>query len=477
MKEPLNNIDQQFKARLYDAEVPPPAFVWEGVERQLQRKKRRRFIFWLFFGLGLSGLLGWQGLSLFQRSPQALSHTQSNPSDAVQKDAQSAAAANATALKAAEAQANPIATDYNKAVEIPPATSNTPHLPAKASFHSEDHNAGKPATQTPKAPVADALPPAVALKFSEHGGADVPPPPALENTQTPPPIPHSAFHIPHFTSRIPHSAFRIPPHPSLTLNTVKVKAPKPFKAPIKKCYDFSRSGMVLLFDAYAGPSFTNKELLVRDAEDLPYRNARAATESDEWAVNAGVRASLMLHRHFLIRTGLHYEQFVEEFEYFDPENTKVQVEYEIGPNGQVVGIDTIGIIYGEDYTHTYNRFGMLDIPFQAGFEVRSGRTGINLSAGGSVNLLFWKRGAILTSLDNPEYFTPGKDNSVAVFKQRAGLSAMGSVQWFYHVKPRIRVFIEPYYRQVIQPVSIQTHPVEQRYGVWGLRLGLTKIVN
>jgi hypothetical protein len=473
MKEPLSNIDQQFKARLYDAEVPPPAFVWEGVERQLQRKKRRRFIFWLFFGLGLSGLLGWQGLSLFQRSPKTLAQTQSKPSDAIQYSAQSAPAANAAALKTTEKQAQPASTDNNSAAKIAPATSNTPQLPAtKASFRSEGHNAGKPATLTPKAPVADALPPAVALKFFEHGGADVPTPPipqTLENAQT---LKHQ-----NTLFRIPHSAFHMPPPSLLTLNAVKVKAPRPHKAPVKKCYDFSRSGMAVLFDAYAGPSFTNKELLVRDAEDLPYRNARAATESDEWAVNAGVRASLMLHRHFLIRTGLHYEQFVEEFEYFDPENTKVQVEYEIGPNGQVVGIDTIGIIYGEDYTHTYNRFGMLDIPFQAGFEVRSGRTGINLSAGGSVNILFWKRGAILATMDNPEYFTPGVNNSVAVFKQRAGISAMGSVQWFYHVKPRVRVFIEPYYRQVIQPVSIQTHLVEQRYGFWGLRLGLTKIVN
>ena len=57
MEQP-NNIDQFFRERLQSAEVPPPAFVWPNVEREL-RQRRRRFFFWLWFGLGLTGAGAW----------------------------------------------------------------------------------------------------------------------------------------------------------------------------------------------------------------------------------------------------------------------------------------------------------------------------------------------------------------------------------------------------------------------------------
>ncbi|MEO6037391.1 MAG: hypothetical protein ABIQ93_03190, partial [Saprospiraceae bacterium] len=57
MEQP-NNIDQFFRERLQGAEVPPPAFVWPNVEYAL-RQRRRRFLLWLWFGLGLTGAGGW----------------------------------------------------------------------------------------------------------------------------------------------------------------------------------------------------------------------------------------------------------------------------------------------------------------------------------------------------------------------------------------------------------------------------------
>jgi len=136
--------------------------------------------------------------------------------------------------------------------------------------------------------------------------------------------------------------------------------------------------------------------------------------------------------------------------------------------------DTIGIEYGTNYLKTYNRYAMLDIPLQAALELRSGATGVSLNLGGSVNVLFEKRGSMLDTTGKPASFTPGSGPN-EVFRTSLGLSLMGSIQWFYHLNPRTRVFVEPYYRHILDPVTRPELSYEQSYGVGGVRLGLTRI--
>ena len=168
---------------------------------------------------------------------------------------------------------------------------------------------------------------------------------------------------------------------------------------------------------------------------------------------------------------------MERFEYADPNYKEVNIrQRSVLINGTWQTVSDTSVSYGEHYTKTYNRFGMLDIPLQMGLEVRNRRSGVSLQAGASINVLFWKRGSILDMTEQPASFAPA-DGEIEVFRPRTGLSISGSVQWFYHLRPRLRVFAEPYFRQVLRPVTIDSHPVEQRYGIGGIRLGLTKILD
>lgn len=40
------HIDQAFQRRLRDASVPPPAFVWPAVEKELRKRKRKLLVWW-----------------------------------------------------------------------------------------------------------------------------------------------------------------------------------------------------------------------------------------------------------------------------------------------------------------------------------------------------------------------------------------------------------------------------------------------
>jgi hypothetical protein len=245
------------------------------------------------------------------------------------------------------------------------------------------------------------------------------------------------------------------------------------KKPLRSCYDFGRQPNVWMADIYAGPSLVHKDMR-SEPDDRPYLNQRLATEVRGWGFNAGARASFMLHRHLLFRTGVHYDYWVEKFTYIDPDYVKYLVEITIVNGTQIV--DTVGVEYGENYTRTYNRFGLLDIPLIVGAELRHRRSGFNINAGVSFNVLFHKRGAILSPAGQPEYFSP-QNGRYDLFQNRVGMSAVGSVQWFYHIRPKTRVFAEPYFRQVLRPVTLPTHPVIQQNGVGGIRFGFTQIID
>jgi hypothetical protein len=250
------------------------------------------------------------------------------------------------------------------------------------------------------------------------------------------------------------------------------------------CYDFSRHPSAWLIDVYAGPSLAQRSLTSR-FDDQPYLNQRLATERQSTAFNAGLRASLMFNSNFLVRTGLNYDQISEVFEFIDPAYTKYRIEVTVLPNG-MTHIDTVGVDYGENYLKTYNRYSMLDLPLLVGMEMRKGRSGFSINAGISANLLFETSGVIIDpQTHEPARFgpTPQKPKGIGpkstlsqdVFRANVGLSASASIQYYWHLSSHFRVFVEPSFRQVLRPVTVDNHPVEQRYSILGLRLGATRI--
>lgn len=59
MERTPKKIDDILRERLYDAAPPPPAFVWDNVERELRKRNNRKLFFWLFsVGIACAGVLG-----------------------------------------------------------------------------------------------------------------------------------------------------------------------------------------------------------------------------------------------------------------------------------------------------------------------------------------------------------------------------------------------------------------------------------
>ncbi len=458
------NIDDLLRERLHNAAPQPPAFVWENVAQELRKRNRRRLFFWLFFtgitGAGILGLWLANGIKLpqnakgFEATNTIVQNQASDPGSNIE---------NKLAPTNSETETN-IKADKNLKQQPRSPSITTVFKTFKTSAPARSGHLSPPIPLAPKEPtpatleakpqktVFEEAKPLAAYSFSR-----------LQQSER--------LSILHFkTGALSNNTLRQTWPEVLKPVESKSKA----KKAVKNCYDFSKQPSAWIIDAHVGPSLAQREMTARP-DDKPYLNKRLSTETRDLAFNAGARATLMLKGNFLLRTGIQYEQMTEVFEFIDPDYVRYHVQ--ITTQNGVTTIDTVGVDYGERYQKTYNRYGMLDIPFAAGIELRKGRSGFNINAGVSFNMLFWKRGAIIApNTGEPAWFTP-KDGTLDVFRPRTGLSAAASIQWFYHLTPRLRVFVEPYYKKILRPVTRNNHPVEQRYGLGGLRLGVSKILN
>ena len=459
-----SNIDVLFHQRLNNAEVPPPVEVWPKIAAEIRQKRRRRVFFWFWFaGLGTLGMGLW--FSTVHGPLGAAKPAQTNPSIKTK---------NLTATPASST----IDTGANTNIAALEASGATKGNKLLSNNRSTTTSSGQ---NTPKGVVPD---PAIGTLLSVK---PLPLPGRTEVEKSTPASPSSPDPNEEdrtvALARTPSGALvdDFPRLPSLDFVDLQSALKQPLtktariikkKKEKKKCYDFHKNSSAWLLDVYAGPSIAQK-MLRTTPDNLPYLNKRLNSEHRDWATfNLGVRATYLFKRHFLLRTGLHYDHSTELFHFSVLDHIEYKIKYD--PVTGIKDSSEFKEIYNE--TKTFNRFSMLEIPVMGGFELRSGNMGVNINAGTSLNLFFGKRGQILSPDNKPSWFTPS-DQQIEVFRPRTGFSFMGSAQWFWHLQPRLRVYVEPYFRQVLQPISVATHPIEQRHRMWGLNLGVTRILD
>lgn len=455
MEDQKHHLDEAFRRKLHEAEVPPPPFVWPAVERAIQQQNRRKPVaFWWLVAAG-TVLLGAVALWLLNR-PDSVALSAFHPPAMVEKSREqfqdnSGAVPASTQLHTAPADA----TDVEEADKAAQKQLQARKKSGVSPGQTHVSPFGNEAAQHTNAAAQGASEEDLAVSNVSEEVSDIR---ALLDFSNLPMLKAGAPVSTRPAAQLP----AMKPHRSLGRHK---------KVHPKVCYDFNRHPSALLIDVYAGPSIAQRALTSRQ-DDEPYLKQRLATERRDLAFNAGIRASLMFQRNYLLRTGLHYEQITEVFEYIDP--TSVTYTLKFTPGNPIP--DTIGVQYGENYLKTYNRYGALDIPLMLGVEMRSGRTGFNVNAGISANVLFWNRGAIIDpQTHEPARFGQKETLSEEVFRARLSLSAGATVQWYWHATNRIRLFVEPSFRQVLRPVTLANHPVDQRYSILGLRLGSTMI--
>ncbi len=449
-------FDNQFHQRLYHAEVPPPPAVWANVEEILRQRRRKRAFAWIFGG-SLAGASVCAALWLFNQPAENATAT-----GTLAETSATAVGRQPSAAATAPTVAEGIAEAPSTIIRPPSTVSRQPStVSAKSGARHSAGAAQKLGGQFVQQPGVTDNQPVAYEKIAAETGVLV-----AHNMS------NKAADLALLATRQPLVASEgvEPPYRFAPIKPLWRK-----KKDAKHCYSFANHRAVWLLDGYTGfarPARTFSD--VQPGFDN-YAAQRDQTERSGFGMTGGLRGSLVWGP-LVLRTGLHYTQFTEVFEneHINSIRTIIVIDSTL-VNGQWVKTEKTVREFGSKFSRSYNRFGMLDVPLLVGAEMRFGRGGVSLNGGGAVNILFWKRGSVLAPGNQVD--TPfGSTALEPFFKANTGFSLVGSAQGFWHVSPRTRVFVEPYFQRIVKPVTVGSYPLAQRYNILGVNMGVTRII-
>ena len=468
-------FDQIFRRKLYQHEMPVAEGLWANIQAEIQPPKRDRKVFgWIIFGsLGLVLLL------------TALFVYNSDPSSLAQKSQTTEITANILPGTAPLAvQQIDTKNDESKGQEtitsIPTDTEKrhrdiiTRDAKTKEknviNFSSEQNKGLKDAgfyktsdihiTETPVSSNQPLI--ETGLITEKNGIAPAPP------------------------SR---SKIQIDPVSSILNQFAQEKPEIPIPENVNTdCYAFSKGRGIsnIIVEAYGGPGFNLKSMTSNGTEVTNYIMAREETENFQYAFHGGFRVSFAMENGLALRTGAHYSQIGELFDYTDPASTRFVTTITLDTirdgNGNIVSINsdtTTQLVTGTLIKKIHNRFHSIDIPFLVGYEMSLGRLEVSASAGPVLNISSWTRGQILgSSLDPIEFSDPLREptNEIydPVFKRKLGLGMYVGVGLHYPLAESLYLSFEPHVLHRFQPVTIESYDIEQRSTQVGLSIGLRK---
>ncbi|MCB9283263.1 MAG: hypothetical protein H6563_04250 [Lewinellaceae bacterium] len=243
--------------------------------------------------------------------------------------------------------------------------------------------------------------------------------------------------------------------------------------PVQSCPAFSKEKWHLNWnvEVVGSPEFVVRSLHAKTPEFSDYASNRNQMEEIRGGFAAGVRVSAVTDFGVSLRTGIQYGQINEVFNYRDGNDIRIIVTNVYDGQGNIIGTDTI-FEAGTHIKVTYNRHRMIDIPVMAGYEFQFPRFSMAVHGGACFNLLFNQKGDILGPDETPVVISSGDANAYPAFRDRLGVSLLGSIGFNYRLTPELQFIVEPQFRVILDPVTRPGYPLSQEYFMTGITLGV-----
>ncbi|MBK9222802.1 MAG: hypothetical protein IPO16_11890 [Saprospiraceae bacterium] len=269
------------------------------------------------------------------------------------------------------------------------------------------------------------------------------------------------FPIQNSISTLPGILINEHPHPNIAfehLPSLKSKT---------DCYNFNKDNKQFVsFETYVGPAYSPYKLTNTHSDLSLYINKRKASENSMISVMAGIR--LGYHRaNFAVKTGLEYHRIYEQFNYRNPNETKIVYVYK---DTHLVSIDTIP---GERILKIHNYHSLLNIPFSIAYKYKWNKMTISLEPGFGINILAKHKGSILDTNNQPALFTTGSLSGFEIYKKRIGTFAFLNLQVAAPLNKKLLCFVEPGFIYYFNSFTESSYPLEQKYISANLKIGIT----
>jgi len=248
--------------------------------------------------------------------------------------------------------------------------------------------------------------------------------------------------------------------------------------PDPNCYKFSGTGnkLVLSADVYGGPGFSPKSYThTNDESSIVYADARKATENNQYAWSIGARVNLQHRSGFTGRIGINYTQVGDLFDYTDSlatQSTTVTDSFFAADGTFLYTETTQKLILGTLIKKIHNTYRYLDIPLIIGYEMPMGRSTILVNAGPVFNLTSSHEGQILDANLHPRSITEGDAGAIDVYKTNIGMSLYLGAGYLFPISDQFSGLIEPSFIYRLDPVTLDSYPLQEHRHYAGLNVGI-----
>jgi hypothetical protein len=237
-----------------------------------------------------------------------------------------------------------------------------------------------------------------------------------------------------------------------------------------RCADFANPFFHLDAELIGGPAYAHQLLTAKTSESAGHLQQRYDSEMARISTSASLRLAATSNTGLGLRSGFSYTQINEQFTH--QVGSKIDVSITFGPNGQVIGRDTV---YTEAYEEkSTNRLKFIEIPLLLGYERKVGKFRIGLNAGAYLNLFFDARGTVFSpATTEPIAFGQEGDlNRLPIFERSATAAWYGGLSFAYNLQSRYSLLAEPFFKSYPRALSSTGYDLSQNYWMTGLQVGL-----
>ncbi|MEO6189708.1 MAG: hypothetical protein ABIO44_04350 [Saprospiraceae bacterium] len=225
-------------------------------------------------------------------------------------------------------------------------------------------------------------------------------------------------------------------------------------------------------DAYYSPEISMRTMVAKDEPSILYTQKRAGSESYVGASSFGFRASYVNKQGIAIRTGINFCKIKERFEFLSRSDSGwVFHTYPVG-SGKPKDSTWVAMNVIEK---RYNTYKFLDVPIILGYEIDLADFVFSLNAGLGFNISSSYAGKVyskdlVTTIDLSS--AKSDVSSENYFKQKIGISIIGSFGLNYKINRKLMLLAEPTIRYYMKPITSSSYPIDQKYLQLGISTGL-----
>jgi hypothetical protein len=222
-------------------------------------------------------------------------------------------------------------------------------------------------------------------------------------------------------------------------------------------------------EVYISPDYGIRSLTDTSKSSAALLQQRKQSTSFSSGFSVGVRYTKVLKSGISIAGGLNYSQINEKLSYTQYNADQIAVITN-SVTGDTIRIDTIsGIVHKTSYNHYHS----VDVPLLIGYEMGNDKIHININAGPVMNIYSWQHGEVLSQDSVPVSISSGKSSSLAYqYKTNIGLGITGGVSVFYKLNDQLHIYAEPYFRYNFSSMTNSESPIQQKYTMVGMHIGL-----